>query len=85
MLNRKLLDTWVTPGGFRFENSNDRLFFNNLVVVDMLFLCRNDNVIASNKQVSVGSRVELRGGEFNASLTLDLVLMSPSPQTYRVK
>jgi hypothetical protein len=39
-------------GHFRFEHSNDRLFFNNLVVVDMLFLCRNNNVIASNKCLS---------------------------------
>jgi hypothetical protein len=30
----------------------------------MSFLSGNGNVIASNKQVSVGSRVELRGGEF---------------------
>jgi hypothetical protein len=41
------------PGGFRFESSNHRLFFNNLVVVDMLFLSGNNDVIASNKQVSV--------------------------------
>ena len=41
------------PGAFRFENSNHRLFFNNLVVVDMLFLSGNNDVIASNKQVSV--------------------------------
>ena len=43
----------TASGNFRFEHSNDRLFFNNLVVVDMLFLSGNDNVIASNKQVSV--------------------------------